>query len=282
MYFFRLGTFAIFSFFAALYLGGSPLFGMWLWNNVLFHPLAYPEGPYGIPAISQVPTRDVFFQTADGLRLHAWYFQKPGARWCVLVCHGNGGNITHRCFLAKALIDSGCSVFLYDYRGYGRSEGKPTLAGVLEDARAAYACLTGKLGVSPDRIILYGESLGGAIACQLSKGSRCAAIILDSTFYSLKDIARSKFHILYLYPDWLMPTPDYNNAAVLREAHPPLLIMHGSEDGILPVDQCRRLAAAAAPEKKLVVFAGVGHNNMPEHEGYFPTIRDFIAGLDSP
>src|SRR5262249_52582451 len=139
---------------------------------------------------------DVYFETADNVRLNGWFFpagtNSPRAALAVLVCHGNAGNISHRLELCRALLATGVSVFVFDYRGYGRSKGRPSEEGTYRDAQAAYRWLQEK-GFAGSNILAYGESLGGGVAAELALRERLGGLILQSTFTSIPDIGAELF-----------------------------------------------------------------------------------------
>ena len=159
-----------------------------------FLPDRYPNGiwdpsPYG------VEVEDEWFESEDGTRLHGWWMPYKRARGTVIYCHGNSGNITNRIGVFRYLRRLKLNVFAFDYRGYGRSDGKPSEAGVFADARAAYGHITGAKNEDPRRILLFGHSLGGAIAIDCATHCEVAGLVAQSTFTSLKDMARVRFSV---------------------------------------------------------------------------------------
>jgi fermentation-respiration switch protein FrsA (DUF1100 family) len=244
---------------------------MVLENSLIFFPMKFPEGnwtPWGITL------EDAWFTAADGTKIHGWYVPHAQPRAVVLFCHGNGGNITHRSEAIRALHDRvGCSVLAFDYRGYGKSEGKPDERGVLADARAARTWLAQKAGVAEDRIVLMGESLGGAVAVDLAvDGAR--ALILESTFSSLADVAAHHYPWL---PVRLLMRTRFDSAAKIASYHGPLYQSHGDHDSIIPLTLARRLFDAANEPKQFQLFEGADHNDlrMPQ---YYDKLRAFLDG----
>jgi pimeloyl-ACP methyl ester carboxylesterase len=144
-------------------------------SRMLYFPIRYPAGNW--TAGQRLGAKDVFIRQG----LHGWYFEKPGAELTTLHLHGNGGNITHRLLTAEHVLEAGSSILLLDYRGYGRSSGRPTESGLYEDALAAYDWLKQN---GHGRIVLHGESLGTAIAAELATRRRCAGLILEAPFTS--------------------------------------------------------------------------------------------------
>src|SRR5262249_2629317 len=173
MYELRLILFGLAAAGITFYLAFSPLFGMHLYDHVLFQPMVYPQGNYKLEWVAGVKRQEVYFPTTGDKHLHGWYFQHKSPVKTVLVNHGNGGNLTHRLYVAQHLLKAGCSVFLYDYQGYGRSEGSPSLGGVCADAIAAYKYLTNGLTIPPEDIVLYGESLGTGVTCEVLSSCPC-------------------------------------------------------------------------------------------------------------
>ena len=150
---------------------------------LIYFPVAYPEGDWKPGGLQ---FEDAWFAAADGTQLHGWYVPQENARAAVLFCHGNGGNLSHRVDALKRLHrQSGVSVLIFDYRVYGRSNGKPSEAGCLADARAARAWLAARENIPEARIVLMGESLGGAVAVDLAARDGARALVLESTFSSL-------------------------------------------------------------------------------------------------
>ncbi len=155
-------------------------------NSLIYFPMNFPEDDWAPQGIT---VEEAWFSAADGTKIHGWYAPHEKPRAVVLFCHGNAGNITHRADIVRALNDRvGVAVLVFDYRGFGKSEGKPNEPGVLADARAARSWLAQKTGVSENRIVLMGESLGGAVAVDLATdGAR--ALIQENTFSSMPDVA---------------------------------------------------------------------------------------------
>jgi len=201
---------------------------------------------------------EVWLATEDDVRLHAWFLPVPDAAFVVLVCHGNAGNISHR--LDRALLLHSklkSSVLLFDYRGYGKSEGSPDEEGTYADGRAAYRHLVDR-GFAPDRILLFGESLGAAVAVQIAQEQEAAALILEAPFTSIPDMARAVYPFLPL-GRWVRT--QYDNLAKIRHVKMPLLVLHGTRDRVVPFEQGERLFQAAAEPKRFHAIPGAGHND---------------------
>src|SRR5262249_31951612 len=135
------------------------------------------------------------------------------------------------------------------------------------------------LKIPPEDIVLYGESLGTGVTCEVLPWCPCSGVVLNSSFYSLEDISRRKLGFLNLYPSWMFPTPALNSASVVRNPHPPLLMLQGMDDDLCGVAEAKSLFQVATEPKKLVLLAGVGHNGLATHPDFDPAIRSFLAGL---
>lgn len=263
----------------AFYIALAPLVCTPLYQGMLFHPQKFPLGQYEVETLGNVHRSEFFFPTTNGLKLHGWFFQNPAADKVILLSHGNAGNLTSRLFLTKILLDLGVSVFIYDYRGYGASEGKPSLQGICDDGLAAYNFLQSQLHIKPQQLILYGESLGVAVSCQILKQSPCAAVILQSGFSSLRQVSHEQVAYLRLYPQWLYPRPDLDNARILRQAHPPLLLLHGEKDTLLPISHAEELYRQASQPKELIRIPEADHNSVPDCPEFVPAMTNFLAQI---
>ncbi|MGB5440217.1 MAG: alpha/beta hydrolase [Gammaproteobacteria bacterium] len=210
--------------------------------------------------------------TRDGEQLDAWFIPAIQSRGVLLFCHGNAGNMSHRLDSIRLFHDLGLSVLIFDYRGYGRSSGSPTEQGTYLDVDAAWDYLVEKRRILPTQIILFGRSLGAAIAADLASRQDAAAVILESAFTSVPDIAAT------LYP-WLpvrwLSRFRYDTLKKLAAIHSPLLIVHSRDDEIIPFANGERLLAAANEPKQLLKLRG-GHN-----DGFIVSGKTYIDGLES-
>jgi fermentation-respiration switch protein FrsA (DUF1100 family) len=198
--------------------------------------------------------RDVSLKAADGVELHAWRVAARGPeRGVVIVCHGNAGNITNRVDCAAAFAAMGYGVLLLDYRGYGRSGGRPSEEGTYLDADAAWRHLVEVEGLAPAKIALYGESLGAAVASELARQRPCGALICESGFTSLPDLAARVYPLLPAR--WLarVKYPTERNVAEIRV---PVLVAHSPQDDIVPFAHGERLHRAARAAEPLLVTEG--------------------------
>ena len=246
--------------------------GQSLDERMLFFPARYPEGDWNP---RDVEYEDLFFRADDGTRLHAWYCRCERPRAVVLYAHGNAGNLTHRAEVLRRLTRQlRVTVLIFDYRGYGRSEGTPTVEGVLSDARAAREALAKRAEVEQQEVVLMGRSLGGAIAVQLAAESPARALVLESTFSSLKDVGVEHFGMLAV----LVSDQKLNGSAVIARHAGPLLQSHGNADRTIPYALGEKLFQAANEPKRFVTIAGADHND-PQSAEYYKELDAFIAAL---
>jgi uncharacterized protein len=224
------------------------------------------------PAEAGLDHRDVRFDTDDGERLHGWWVPRRAAsRGHVVLCHGNAGNVGDRVAHAAVLTAVGFDVLLFDYRGYGASSGSPGERGTYRDARAARARLLREPGVDRARVLYVGESLGGAVALELALAHPPAGLVLLSAFTSVRAMARRHYPLI---PPAMVPDA-YPSLRLIGGLRAPLLVMHGEDDAIVPVQQGRALYEAAPEPKRMLVLPGVGHNDIVAVAG--PRLADEIA-----
>ncbi|MFH1057458.1 MAG: alpha/beta hydrolase [Pseudomonadota bacterium] len=244
-------------------------------ENQVFFP---ERGLVATPASAGLGSEDVWFPTADGLKLHGWLVAAVDARFLVVFCHGNAGNISHRVDNLRRLHELGVATFIFDYRGYGQSQGRPSEEGFFRDAEAAAdeaQRLAQRLRL---RVVVFGRSLGGVAATHMAARGRPAGLILESTFTHLGDMARS------LVPLPLLAGALKNRFSALDRVgrvQAPILFFHGDRDEIVPLDLGRRLYAAAPEPKRWVTLAGAGHNDtyLVGGAAYWQAWQDFLAGL---
>jgi len=174
---------------------------------------------------------NVSFETTDGLKLSGWFIPCEGARGVILFCHGNAGNISHRLDSIQIFHQLGLSVFIFDYRGYGQSEGKPSESGTYRDVESAWQYLVEEQQVNPDKIIVFGRSLGGAVAAWQARSHTPGALILESTFTSIPDLAARLYPYL---PVKLLSRFQYDTEGYLKGVNSPVLIVHSPDDEMMP------------------------------------------------
>ncbi len=239
-------------------------------------PSEFPDGNWE-PA--EMDFEDCWFQTVDGLRLHGWYLQHDDPRELVLFAHGNAGNLSHRASSIRMLRDRfRVSVFVFDYRGYGRSEGVPTIDGLLCDVRAAREYLAKRETIAENEIVLMGRSLGGAVVVDLANEEGARGLILESTFSALSEVAAAHF------PRQLVDlalTKEMDSVSKITNYQGPLLQSHGDADRTIPYSLGRKLFDAANEPKTFVTLHGRNHND-PQTDEYYEALEKFFSSLESP
>jgi uncharacterized protein len=211
----------------------------------------------GTPAGAGLGYEDVALTTADGVRLSAWWIPAEAARGAVVLCHGNAGTIEQRIGKARLLHELGLSVLLFDYRGYGGSAGEPSEEGVYRDAEAAFAHVVGVRGVPPAHLVLWGESLGGAVAVEVATRHTPALVVVESTFTGVHEMVRRHYPWAPVFLATRVRFPTRERVARLGC---PLLVLHGPADTVVPFEMGEALAAAAGPHAILARLEG-DHND---------------------
>ena len=247
-------------------------------SNVLDQIFVYYPHPWierDWARISGLPLEEVRFQSEDGEKLFGWYVQSSPAAPVLLWCHGNAGNIIHRLENMVELYRIGLSVFIFDYRGYGRSSGKPSEEGLYRDALAAQGYLVTTRGIRPERLVLFGRSIGASVAGDLAVRKPAAGLILESPFPSIAAMAR--IHYLGLPMHWLL-SGRYSLVERLARVTMPVLVIHGDQDDIVPIALGREVFEAARGPKSFYVIEGADHNNTYQVGGraYFQRLKRFV------
>ena len=207
----------------------------------------FPQSSFDFtPKDYQLNYKDIYFNSDDGKRLHGWFFPLNGEYPVILFCHGNAGNISHRLDNVRLLLERKLQVFIFDYRGYGESSGSLSENGVYRDGQAAYDYLVHKEHVTPEKIVLFGRSLGAAVAIDVALNREVRSIIIESAFLSVKDMAKTMF--LFNLFSFIIP-PHYNNLEKIEHIDVPKLIIHGEEDEIIPFYMGRKLYDASREPK---------------------------------
>lgn len=226
--------------------------------RLVFHPRAELEAD---PSDAGLPFENLTLTAEDGTPIHAWFIpgegEGGGAGLAGVFCHGNAGNLSHRLDTMKILRGLGIDMLYFDYRGYGRSGGKPTEEGTAMDARAAYRWLTQEKGAKPERVVAWGRSLGGAVAARLADEQRVGALVLETAFTSIPDMGQRMYLFL---PVRLLASTKMATLEHLRRVRVPVLIAHGTADETVPYDMGRTLLEAAHEPKTFLELAG-GHND---------------------
>lgn len=247
---------------------------------VLFLTLRYLESralyfPYKTletdPSTLGMRFEDIFFETADRRKLNGWFLPAFGSTETILFCHGNAGNISHRIDKLRFFSELGLNIFIFDYRGYGKSTGHPSEQGLYHDVNAAYQYLLGR-GIASDHIIGYGESLGGAVIIDLALRQPVKAIISESTFTNIRDMVAAHYPII---PPQILVSR-YDSKQKIASIKIPKLIIHSRNDEIVPFRLGQRLFESAASPKEFLEIAG-DHNS-----GFFQSeslLHERVAGF---
>lgn len=247
----------------------------WFEHEITFHPVRFADsGQWPRPPQAE----DVWFRTSDGENLNGWFFTsatKP-APATIIYFHGNGGNISNLGWVGERLAARGFDVLLVDYRGYGKSSGASASEnGIYRDADAAYDYVA-KRGALPERIVLYGQSLGTTAVADLASRRACGAVILESGLSSARDMT---VKLLPKTLHWVhfFTRNRFDSASKLASVHCPVLVTHGDPDPVIPTDQGRALFAAAHEPKQLLIYPGAGHNVFgSQGDKYLDVLTDFI------
>jgi len=238
----------------------------WLVNLMIATMIFFPEKTlYEKPADYGLVSEDVFIEAGAGTRLHGWFLPAPEARGTVLFFHGNAGNISGRLFKAEGWIKRGFSVFLVDYRSYGRSTGKiHDQKDVLADARASLEWLMREKKVPLSRLVLYGESLGTHPAIRLAVDYPAAALVLEAPFTSF--VALGKKHYPFV-PGTLIAGFSFPNDEYMDAIKTPVFILHGTRDEICPYEMAGELFEKAPSPKEFFTVTDGAHNDLPVKAG---------------
>ena len=231
---------------------------LFIQNRLIFHPT---KEYCAVPRDLGLKGEDVSFTTSDGMKLHGWFFHVDRDAPVMLFCHGNAGNISDRLENVKLLLEIPVNVFIFDYRGYGKSPGKPSEEGVYRDAEAAWQYIRKQRGTPAERIVFFGRSLGGAIALDVAIRHPVRAIILESTFVSLRSLVKKMFPYLLFYP--FIPSK-FANDRKIEKIHIPILIIHGSDDHTVPWRQGKMLYELANQPKEFWLVKGAQHTDSYE------------------
>ncbi|MGX1807951.1 alpha/beta hydrolase [Nocardia sp. NPDC055321] len=216
---------------------------------------------------------DLYLPTADGETVNAWFVRAAGEPLGhLLFAHGNAGNIGDRSPILAMLSAAGFDVLVFDYRGFGRSTGRPGERGTYLDARAAREALLARPGVDPERVVYLGKSLGGGVLLELATAHQPAAMVLMSTFTGLRDAAGAVYPFL---PKMFVPNA-YPSIERIRRLRCPVLVMHGDADDLLPVRMGHALYAAAPEPKELIIYPGGGHNDLVAIPGWSGALARWV------
>ena len=251
----------------------------WFEHSQVYHP---DRALTATGAELSRPFEDVFFKASDGVALNGWFFpastNSHRRHLAVLVCHGNAGNISHRLDTCVALLSTGVSVLVFDYRGYGRSEGRPSEEGTYRDAQAAHAWLR-KKGFAGTNIIAFGESLGGGVAAELALREPIGGLVLQSTFTSIPDMGEELFP--WLPVRWLA-TIHYDTRSKLPRLHVPVLVMHSPADELVRFHHGKKNFAAANEPKLFWELRGDHNNPLADPQHFIAGLKRFLGMVETP
>jgi fermentation-respiration switch protein FrsA (DUF1100 family) len=241
----------------------------------------YPETSLDtVPEDWKLHCEEAWFETEDGEKLHGWFFPLEGDAPIILFCHGNAGNMSHRIDNVRLLLEQNLQVFIFDYRGYGKSTGKPSEEGLYLDGLAAYDYLTRLKHIPPKKIVPFGRSLGAAVAIDLSLKRKIRSLIIESAFTSTKEMAKTI--VLFKLFAFIFPA-HYNNLEKISQISVPKLIFHGEKDKIVPFSMGKKLFQAAQEPKYFYPIRKAGHNDTYLFGGktYFETLAAFVRESES-
>ena len=220
--------------------------------GVFFPSRDIPVGPQ----ILELPCEDIYFQTQDGIRINAWLFKNPDAKSTLIFAHGNAGNMSDRLLKVRVFYEFGLNVFIFDYRGYGKSEGRPSEQGIYLDAQGAYDYLQSRQDINMNNIILYGASLGGVVVVNLATCRKAALLVVESSITHARDMAR----IIYPFVPAVFLSLKFDSIGKVKAMTMPKLFIHSPEDQIVPYWIGQKLFEAAAEPKEFLQIHG-GHND---------------------
>lgn len=228
------------------------------------------------PEFINLPFEDIYIETEDKLKINGWFIPYGGAKYTVLLCHGNAGNIADRLDKISLLHRLGVNIFIIDYRGYGKSQGRPSESGIYLDAKRAYDYLINSRNIRPENIILYGESLGGAVAINLASEVKIAGLILEGAFSKGRDMAKK----IYPFLPPLLFSNKFDSLIKIKKIEAAKLFIHSKDDEIVPFALAQKLYNTAKEPKRLVEVAG-SHNNafLDSQQTFFSSIAAFIREL---
>ncbi len=242
-------------------------------NSLIFYPTS---GMDGTPKELGLPYEDIYFTTEDDVKLNGWFIPSPEGEDTLLWFHGNAGNISHRLQNIRLIHEKvKTHIFIVDYRGYGRSEGRVSEEGTYKDALAAYHYLRSQKDIAPKRIVIFGRSLGAAVAAYLAHREEALALILETPFASIREMAKAVFPYLPIGP---FLSTEYDVLANIKRVQQPVLVLHGDQDDIVPFVQGKMVFDAALEPKEFYTIRGAKHNNTFTVGGdpYFAALKSFI------
>jgi len=274
--FFKLACVLAFAYLFFLIILYSPLY-----QSIVLRPDYQPDLTYSPQPILGISPKETSIISGQS-KMHAWLFPVPKSKTLVLVHHGNAGNLLNRLFIAEACIQAGASVLLYDYRGYGKSQGVAALENLLADGLVAFDFV--KNNYQYPVVINYGESIGSAVATYVDSQRQANGLILQSGIASLPKVARAGIVLLSLYPDFIWPPPLLDDQTLLSQSKTPLLLIHGERDTVVPINNSSLLnTSAKAADKSFIRLPDCGHNDvgLNDRNLYLEAISSFIHKINA-
>lgn len=252
-----------------------PVFARIFENRLIYFPPPYPEG-FVPPEVYGLQPEEIWLTAADGVLLNAYLLATRGSPKALLWFHGNAENIGMGLVQMKTFSRLGVNLLAVDYRGYGKSEGSPDEAGVYRDAEEAYRYLSENRHFDPRNIYIYGHSLGGAVAVNLASRHECGGLIVESSFTSIRKLARRLYHLPGIE---FVPKSRFDSVGKIARVRAPVLIIHGTQDRVIPFDHGQELFAAAVEPKSFMPIPGAGHDDLYQAGGetYLQSLKTFMA-----
>lgn len=243
----------------------------WMNTRLVYYPQPQWDA---IPSDAGLAYEDAWPATSDGVKLHAWYVPVKNAKGTVLFSHGNGGNVSHRLETILVHHQLGMNVLVFDYRGYGKSEGRPSEEGTYRDAEAAWKYLIETRGEKPERIVVHGRSLGGAVAAHLARDVTPAALVVESSFYDITELGVELFP--WLPVRWLSRM-EYKTAEYVSGVKCPVMVIHSRTDGMIAFHHGEKILAAAGEPKRFLEIHGPHNGGFVESDDiYRPALRELF------
>ncbi len=243
-------------------------------NSIAFHPIG---GEHVTGDQLGVPIEEVYFPTSDGLSIHGFYLPRPESNRAIIYFHGNAAAAWQLLYIARQMSELDANVLIVDYRGYGFSEGKPDEKGIYIDAKAAIDYITSQREIPEHRIVLFGRSLGGAVAIDAAQGMNFAGVVVMSTIRSGRQMAKD-IGLGFLAP---LVKGRFASKSKIRKVNVPLLSFHGDADDIVPVQQGIAIYEAAIGPKEMFIIKGAGHNDIFEVAGdqFWQPFKEFLNSV---
>lgn len=239
-------------------------------KHLVFHP---SKNINSTPAHLGLSFENVEMKTEDGVRLHGWFMPAENDERAIILFHGNAGNISDRVYFLNSLKDLGLNIFIFDYRGFGQSEGSPDEEGLYADGRAAWNYVTEERGIEPSEIILFGRSLGSVVATKLATENTAGALLLDAPFVSGADLGADIYPWL---PVRMLMKYEFANDERIRSINIPVLIAHSRTDRVIPYSHGKKLFEMANEPKQFVELDGRHGAGFDERGHYLGSIQQFI------